>query len=66
METNLNVKVTLDLTTEVTLAELKSFVRLAEVTGMNENDKFIFEMNENDELSGYSIYVDPNWIKTES
>ncbi|WP_181578372.1 hypothetical protein [Arthrobacter sp. AQ5-05] len=63
MEPNLSVKVTLDLTSDLTFGELKAFVKLGEAAGHENNDKLAFDLNSNDELCAYAVYVDPDRIK---
>lgn len=57
--TNLSVKITLDLTTELTLGELKAFVQMAESSNADLNEPLPIELDDHDELRGYSVYVDP-------
>lgn len=65
MENNLSVKVTLELSTNVTVGDLLAFARMAEATGVDPSTELINEMDLHEELVGYSIYVDPSLIKTQ-
>jgi hypothetical protein len=44
----------------VTFGDLKRFVRRAEAGGCSDEDELHIEMNENDEITGFSLYLDPN------
>jgi hypothetical protein len=51
------MKITLDLTTELTLADLKAFVLMAERAQTALDEPLPFELDDQDQLSGYSVYV---------
>ncbi len=58
--TNLSVKITLELTTEVTLADLKAFVQVAEMSNADLTSPLPIELDDQEQLSGYSVFVDPS------
>ncbi|CAH0229735.1 MULTISPECIES: hypothetical protein [unclassified Arthrobacter] len=43
-----------------TFGDLKRFVARADAGGCSDEDKLHIEMNENDEITGFSLYLDPN------
>jgi hypothetical protein len=43
-----------------TFRDLKRFVTRAEAGGCADEDKLHLEMNENDEIKGFSLYLHPN------
>ncbi|MET3919458.1 hypothetical protein [Arthrobacter sp. UYEF20] len=43
-----------------TFGDLKRFVARAEAGGSADDDELNIEMNENDEIIGFSLYLDPN------
>lgn len=43
-----------------TLGDLKSFVARAEAGGCADGDELQIETNENDEVTGFALYLDPN------
>lgn len=43
-----------------TFGDLKRFVARAEAGGCADEDELHIEMNENDEITGFSLHLDPN------
>ena len=43
-----------------TFGDLKRFVARADAGGCADEDELHLEMNENDEITGFSLYLDPN------
>lgn len=43
-----------------TFGDLKHFVTRAEAGGCADEDELHIEINENDEITGFSLYLDPN------
>jgi hypothetical protein len=43
-----------------TFGDLKRFVRRAEAGGCADDEELRIEMNENDEITGFSLYLNPD------
>lgn len=43
-----------------TFGDLKRFVARAEAGGSADDDELHIEVNENDEITGFSLYLDPD------
>jgi hypothetical protein len=52
-----SLRLTFDISDELTLGELKTVCRLAELSGWEEDDGFFTDADENDNLRGFSFYI---------